>query len=227
MIVYLDLVIISTIIVNFAFIKLISVIFMEKLNAIRVICGLICCVLSLLLFILPIEIYNLRYFVGIIIGIISFSYYDIKNFIIKITTFYLLNLSFIGTLVVFNIHNVLIMLIALLFIIVLYIVESYKNKMNKYYKVIMNNQILTAILDTGNEAYYKNTPVVFINMKYFNDSFNEVGKLTIYNVSTIDIINIYSGPLLTIKNKEIEVYYSFSNTLRYDLILHNEIGGIM
>lgn len=227
MIVYLDLVIISTIIVNFAFIKLISVIFNEKINIIRVIIGLILCIISLFLFIMPLEIYNLRYFVGIIIGSISFKYYDIRNFIIKITTFYLLNLSFIGTLVVFNIHSVLIMFIALGFIIVLYIIENYKNKINKYYQVIINNKKYKAILDTGNEAYYQNVPVVFINSKHFNDDFKEIGMLTITSVANVDIVKIYKGPVLKINNKEIEVVYSFSNTLQYDLILHNEIGGII
>ena len=84
MIVYLDLVIISTIIVNYAFIKTISLIFKEKMNIIKIIVGLILSVLSLLLFILPSSIYNLRYFVGIIIGIVSFKYDNIQNFIIKI-----------------------------------------------------------------------------------------------------------------------------------------------
>ena len=55
MIVYLDLVIISTIIVNFAFIKLISVIFNEKINIIRVIIGLTLCIISLFLFIMLIN----------------------------------------------------------------------------------------------------------------------------------------------------------------------------
>lgn len=230
MIVYLDLVIISTIIVNYAFIKTISLIFKEKMNIIRIILGLILSVLSLLLFILPSSIYNLRYFVGIIIGIVSFKYDNIQNFIIKIALFYLLNMAFIGTLVIFNIHNIILMLIALLYVLILFILENYKKyNSNIYHQVKINNILINAILDTGNETYYQGVPIVFIKNKYFNNEFKLIGSLAINNVNSIDIINIYDGPLIkTINNeKEMKVYYAFSDTIQYDLILHQELGGII
>lgn len=230
MIVYLDLVIISTIIVNYAFIKTISLIFKEKMNIIKIILGLILSVLSLLLFILPSSIYNLRYFVGIIIGIVSFKYDNIQNFIIKIALFYLLNMAFIGTLVIFNIHNIILMLIALLYVLILFILENYKKyNSNIYHQVKINNILINAILDTGNETYYQGVPIVFIKNKYFNNEFKLIGSLAINNVNSIDIINIYDGPLIkTINNeKEMKVYYAFSDTIQYDLILHQELGGII
>lgn len=230
MIVYLDLVIISTIIVNYAFIKTISLIFKEKMNIIKIILGLILSVLSLLLFILPSSIYNLRYFVGIIIGIVSFKYDNIQNFIIKIALFYLLNMAFIGTLVIFNIHNIILMLIALLYVLILFILENYKKyNSNIYHQVKINNILINAILDTGNETYYQGVPIVFIKNKYFNNEFKLIGSLAISNVNSIDIINIYDGPLIkTINNeKEMKVYYAFSDTIQYDLILHQELGGII
>lgn len=226
MIVYLDLVILATIIVNFAFIKTIYLIFHEKIKIFKLILGLILSVLSLLLFIMPLSIYNLRYFIGIIIGLVSFNYDNLQNYIIKIALFYLLNMAFIGSLVVFNIHNILIMIIALLYTLILFIIENYK-KTNKniYYQVIINNKKLNAILDTGNETYYKGVPVVFIKLNFKDNSFIKIGELEIKNVLTNNVIDIYKGPNLIIKNKTINTYYAFTNNIQYDLILHQEIGG--
>lgn len=230
MIVYLDLVIISTIVVNYAFIKTITLIFKEKIKIIRIVLGLILSVLSLLLFILPSSIYNLRYFVGIIIGIVSFQYDNIQNFIIKIALFYLLNMAFIGTLVIFNIHSIILMLVALLYVLILFILENYKKyNDNIYHQIKINNILINAILDTGNETYYQGVPVVFIKNKYFNNKFQLLGSLTINNVTSIDIINIYNGPNIKTKDnkKEMKVYYAFTDTIQYDLILHQELGGII
>ena len=66
-----------------------------------------------------------------------------------------------------------------------------------------------------------------VSIRYISGDFKEIGMLTITSVANVDIVKIYKGPVLKINNKEIEVVYSFSNTLQYDLILHNEIGGII
>ena len=92
MIIYIDLLILSTILVNFVFIKTIALIFKEKLSMIRVSISLILSVLLLLLYFLPYQFYFfIRYFMGIIIGMIAFQKSDIKQKLIKIVIFYLLN----------------------------------------------------------------------------------------------------------------------------------------
>ena len=57
MIIYIDLLILSTILVNFVFIKTIALIFKEKLSMIRVSISLILSVLLLLLYFLPYQFY--------------------------------------------------------------------------------------------------------------------------------------------------------------------------
>ena len=142
MIIYIDQIIVSDIIVNYFFIKLIKVIFKEKINIFRLITGLLLSVMSISLFFIPAKyIYNLRYFIGIIIGFIVFYNKNIKACIIQIAIYYLINLSFIGTLVIFNINNIILLVLSMLFILVLFIISNYKDKVIKDKKFEYNVRI--------------------------------------------------------------------------------------
>ena len=86
-VVYLDLVILSTIFVNYLFITSIGYLIKERVKVIRTILGISISLLSLVLFIVPIKyIYNLRYFVGILIGVVSYK--KGKNKLIGISLMY-------------------------------------------------------------------------------------------------------------------------------------------
>ena len=85
MIIYIDLLILSTILVNFVFIKTIALIFKEKLSIIRVLISLVLSVAMLLLYFLPYQFYFfIRYFMGIIIGMIAFKKSDVKQKSLKL-----------------------------------------------------------------------------------------------------------------------------------------------
>lgn len=230
MVVYVDLLIISTIFVNYVFIKTIAVIFKEKLSILRVIFALILSVLMLLLYFIPYNVFfTIRYFMGILIGMLAFKTKSIKTKIIKIAIFYILNMSFIGTLVVFDVKSVIPFVISLFYIVILYIVQLYSSKIkDKYiYNIQIENDNLKGYYDTGNCACYKNIPIVFIKRKYFNDFYTYITKVKINTILGNEEINIYMGPKIILNNNEYEVLYGFVEDIEFDVILNNLMRGIL
>ena len=99
MIIYLDLVILFTILVNVLIIEGIETIFNDKINIIRVIISSIMSVLLLSLYILPIgKLIFIRYLCGIIIGFVAFNKCSLPKMIIKLVLYYLFNLTLVGIL---------------------------------------------------------------------------------------------------------------------------------
>ena len=117
MVIYLDLVIILTIVVHVLIIEGINAIFNEKIKIVRVIISSLLAVFLLSLYILPIgKFVWIRYLLGIPIGLIAFPKDKLVKRIIKIVFYYLLNLALVGTLAVFKIHNLFFLLISTLLI---------------------------------------------------------------------------------------------------------------
>lgn len=230
MIIYIDLLIITTVIVNYAFIKTISIIFNEKLNIYRVLISLLISVISLLLYLLPYKVYySVRYLIGIPIGMIAFKTKNLQEKIIKITVYYFLNLAFIGTLFVFNVQSILVMLITVIYIVMMYIIQSYQNfnKKNFIYRININEQSLLGFLDTGNFSNYNNRPIVYIKDKYYNKEFKKIGMTIINSIDNNTNVDIYEGPYIYISTQKYQVYYAFVKDIPYDVILnHQMIGGM-
>ena len=229
MVIYLDLLILSTIVVNYLFIKTIAIIFHEKLSIIRVIISLVMSVLMLFLYLAPYQFYFIvRYFMGIIIGMIAFRKSDLKIKIIKIVIFYILNMMFIGCLVVFKVKNLLPLVLTIFFVIILYIVQSYQNVFShtRYiYQVKLDKVTLKGYLDTGNLSTYQNKPIVFLKNKYFNQQFSYLNNISINGIFGQKMMDVYSGPTLYLNKKTYEVYYIFVNEINYDIILNNLMKG--
>lgn len=228
MIIYIDLIIISTIFVNYLFIKTINIIFKEKTSFIRLIVSLLVSVLSLALYLLPYKTYFvIRYFIGIIIGIIAFKNNNPKSKIIKIIIFYILNMSFIGTLVVFKIKNIIPMILSVIYIILLYLIQNYKEVFkNEYiYKVKINKKTYKGYMDTGNTSTYKSIPIIYINKKYQTKEFKKIASTYISTISSNISIDIYEGDYLIYNKKKYNVYYSFTDNITYDLLLNNLMEG--
>lgn len=228
MIIYIDLIIISTIFVNYLFIKTINIMFKEKTSYIRLIVSLLVSVLSLALYLLPYKTYFvIRYFIGIIIGIIAFKNNNPKSKIIKIIIFYILNMSFIGTLVVFKIKNIIPMILSVIYIILLYLIQNYKEVFkNEYiYKVKINKKTYKGYMDTGNTSTYKSIPIIYINKKYQTKEFKIIASTYISTISSNILIDIYEGDYLIYNKKKYNVYYSFTDNITYDLLLNNLMEG--
>lgn len=108
---------------------------------------------------------------GIIIGMIAFKKSDVKQKIIKIVIFYLLNMTFIGCLVVFEVKSILPLILTVVYVVVLYLVQNYKDLFKKenenLYYIKLNKQTLKGYLDTGNLATYQNIPIDFYKKNFF------------------------------------------------------------
>lgn len=229
MIVYLDLLILSTVVVNWAFIKTIAFFFKEKLNLIRLLLALVLSVGLLFLYLLPYRAYfALRYIAGIVIGIVAFHPKNIKVKIIEIVIFYFLTMAFIGTLFVFQVKSVILMLVSLLYVIVLYIIQNYQKIFQKEQHFQMNIQIGTFYIkgyyDTGNTSYYQEIPIVYLDKKYQDSQFQKIDSLIIQTIDGHSQIDIYTGPLLWAKNQSYVVVYAFVDQMGHHAILHRDIS---
>ena len=125
MVVYLDLVILTNILVDYAFLKTIALLYHERLKWYRVLISLLIGTGSLFLFLIPIKyLYNIRYIIGILMGLTAYNSNKAKKRFLMIISFYLINLSFIGSLVIFEIKNSLFLLVAFGYTILLHIIEK-------------------------------------------------------------------------------------------------------
>lgn len=226
MIVYLDLVILSTIIVDLSFIRLISIIWKEKLKLYRLVLGLIINILFVLAFIFPFkDLILLRYLIGFIIILVIFELKSVKDYIIKVITYYILNILFIGVLAIFNIKDIYILVVSLIIVIILWVIENYKyitiKETINIKHIRIGKNIYKGYIDTGNTIYYNGIPVVLIKYKYYNRSFKYLGSTKVVGI-TYSNIDIYEGPPIKCDNSEYIVYYSFNNNINYDVILHRD-----
>lgn len=226
MIVYWDLLILSTIIVNYAFIRTIAMLLNDRLKVYRVILALIVSVLMLLLYFLPYKTYfAIRYIMGVLVGLIAFSNKSIKIKIIEIVLFYLLTMTFIGTLFVFKIKSIILMIISLIYVICLYIIQGYAKHFKNIYSLRIENKKINGLYDTGNNTNYLNVPIVYLSQSLYNELFLYVTDIEISTVNNISKISIYQGPKIVIDKKSLNVYYAFCNidTKEYQAILPNNI----
>lgn len=229
MIVYLDLLILSTIVVNWAFIKTIAFFFKEKLSLIRLLLALALSVGLLFLYLLPYRTYfALRYIAGIVIGIVAFHSKNVKIKIIEIVIFYFLTMAFIGTLFVFQVKSLILMLVSLVYVIVLYIIQNYQKVFQKEQHFQVDIQIGTLYMqgyyDTGNTSYYHEMPIIYINKKYQDNQFKKIDCLIIQTIEGNSQMDIYIGPILKTKRQSYTVAYAFVNQIEYQVILHRDIS---
>lgn len=224
MIVYLDLVIIETILVNSLIFIVIETLYKERPIIIRIILANI---LSISFFLLCLSKINVppisRLLSGIVIGIIGFRWSSILNMIVKLCIYYLLNMSFISSLIILRINNIFILIISLFIVVIMYIISTYKDSSNTFVRI--DNKHYYSLYDSGNSSYYKDTPIVFLHSKYKSSKYKYVDKIFIECLAGVKEIDIYEGPKFTYHNQDIKVYYSFFMINGYDLILHKDIGG--
>ena len=212
MIIYIDLVILSTILVNYSFIKLIYIINNLHYSKIRLFVSTVVSTFSIILFFIPFKYISIiRHLYGIVVGMI--------------TSFYILNYLFIGTLVIFKIDKLIYLLIILIFIIILYIFE--KLKINKSYiiKTKISDHILTTLIDTGNKCNYNNIPVAFLKKSFYNEEFIKIGRILTKCINEEILVDIYIGPLIKVNEQDKICYYAFVDISNYDCIISEELGG--
>lgn len=122
---------------------------------------------------------------GLLIGMIAFKKTLFTEKVVKISLFYIVNFAFVGFLKAFHISNHYTLIIALVVIMTLFILESFKKyfiflKHCEYNVItIINGKTykLKGFLDTGNKSTYKGIPIVYINKKYETLSNNLVNVI--------------------------------------------------
>lgn len=226
MVIYVDLVFITTILVNYLFIKAINILFNSKISIWRMMFSLLISVISLLFYIVPYEIlWNLRHLYGIIIGIIAFKDHSKSQKILKILIFYLMNYLLIGTLAIFEIKSIVWLIIVTILIIIVFFIEYFlkqrmiikkQSESNDYF---FDNKALKTLIDTGNQCFYQGLMVSFLDEKFFDERFILVGEMLTKSILGEKLINIYIGPPIIINNEELITYYSFMKIDNYDLIV--------
>ena len=229
-VVYIDLVILSTLAVNYLFLKAISILIKQKITFIRLVISLMISVFSLFLFIAPIKfIYNVRYFIGLLIGVIAFKQSKYKLYAVSLM--YILNLSLIGTLVIFNIDSIVLLLVVTVLIVILEGINIYMPRIikssileyNDLYKVEIGSIILNGFLDTGNSSNYLGIPIIYIPTKYLNDEFAYFLDYEVKLITGIEMIKLYTGPNLIINSKSYQCVYVFSKEID-NVILNINFG---
>ena len=226
MVIYLDILILLNFIINYCFMKLIYLVFNEKVNKTRLIMSSLVSVFLLLSFFFDSIIYNIvRVFGGLILIIIAFKYSNKKRFVIMLSLFYLLQFSFIGVLSIYNIKGCSIFAFLLL-ICLLILIFSRKSNIynNKTYKIIIKfkKEIIKidGYLDTGNMASFNGVPIVFLKDDFFRNNLKQIGVVKIKTINNEQFINCYKPDKFYVldNNKKIEkdvliAFSSFDNNI--------------
>lgn len=228
MIVYLDLVLISNLIVDYSFLKTIALVYKEKIKWYRMLIALIIGTMAIWLFILPIKyLYNVRYIIGIFMGLTAYNTPKPMKKFLMVISFYIINLFFIGSLVIFKINDIWFLFITMLYTIVVIILEKviYRNLKIKYeYLIKILNNDVHAMLDTGNNCEYSGKPVVFIDYKWLDSNYQYLGVKIIKTINHQELVKIYTGPKILFNGTEYDVLYGFSEIENYDVILNSVMG---
>lgn len=227
MVLYWDLIVASTILVNYSFVKTLLVLFKERVVWWRILITLAISLASLLIYFFPGELLFLRYTVGIWMGLAAFPG-KLKTKTIQIAGLYVLNYAFIGSLVIFDIQSLFWIIILLFYIVVLYLIINFKIGINQanltYDVIILPEKHLKAYLDTGNLSMFEGKPLVFLEEKWKNACFEHVGYAKIRSVNGVSETEVYRGPLLQIGQKSYDVYYCFAQLETYDVLLNYLMG---
>ena len=242
MIIYIDLVFLLNILLDFILLMSVSVILTRNTNVKRIILGSIVGGLSTLLLFININNLIIKIILGILMVLVTFGYHNLKYTLNNL--FYLYTLSFsvggVMYLLMDNLYyNYLILVLGFIIVLVLYIkmIKNYQTSFTNYYKVeifIKNKKyLLTGYLDTGNKLYdtYKHRPVVIISKKIkYNledviyvpyESLNNNSVLRCLKIDKI-IINkhVFTNYLVGLSNNKIKID-------GINCILHSKMKGII
>ncbi len=245
MIIYIDLVFILNIFLDFILLMSVSVILTRNTKVKRIILGSITGGLSIiLLFINVTNIVNLifKIILGLLMVLVTFGYKDIKYTFNNLFYLYTLSFSVGGVMYLLmdnGYYNYVILIIGFIIVLFLYIkqIKNYQDNYVNYYKtkIIIKDKeyLLTGYLDTGNKLYdvYKHRPVVIINkrIKYNIEdiiyvpfsSVNNNGLLKCIKADKIIINNhVFKNYLVALSDKKINIDGT-------NCILHSKMKGLI
>ena len=238
MIIYVDLIFLLNIFLDFILLMSVSVVLTRNVKVKRLILGsLIGGVSTFTLFISlnSVLLFIIKIILGILMVIITFKY-TYNNL------FYLLTISFsIGGVMYLlmdkGYYNYFILIIGFIIVSLMYVkqIKKFKNNYSDYYlvEIYFNNQKyqLTGYLDTGNKLYdnYKHRPVILIDKK-IKYNLEDVIYVTYLSLNNTSILRCIKPEKVIINNQCFKNYLvGFSNQkIKIDgvnCILHSKMKG--
>ena len=243
MIIYVDLVIILNIILDFLLLMSVSVLLTRNTKIKRLILGSVIGGLSTILLFISVSSlvsFILKIILGLLMVLGTFGYYSIKYTLNNL--FYLYTLSFsVGGIMYLLMdkayYNYIVLIIGFVIVLYFYIkmIKKYQVSYSNYYqvKIIINNKDYDVVgyMDTGNKLKYYNKPVVILDkkIKYNIEDIIYVPYTSLNNISVLKclktdkiIINnhIFKNYLVGLSNKKI-------NIDGINCILHSKMKGII
>ena len=211
-ILYVDIVIILTLIVNYFFFEVIGLLTNMPFKLYRILSALLIAVASLGMFFIPIKyLYNLRYLMGIGIIFVAFPFMNIYHKILEIVLYYFLNFAFIGIISSTNQHNIVMLGVALVMVIILLIIAFQTKKMNISNRcfIQLGKKTCIGFWDSGNTSVDNDVPIVFLDTSLYTSEYQFLKEIELTTIKGIDSYKIYDGPSLRIGKNKYKVRYCF------------------
>lgn len=213
-IVYMDIILLFDLLINFLFLRFIEKVYSEKVNNFKLL--LISFIGSLLIipvFFSAFYMKIMKVIGGIILIILLCKTNEKSKIIIKISLFYALNFGLVGILTTFKITKWYYLLCGIIVILILFALENYRKyhifiRDNEYNVIIENKEKIINIkglLDTGNLSSYLGYPIVYLNKKY--NFIIEDQKKVVLEIESVGGVKsvygyIYKNFLFKIKDKK-------------------------
>ena len=243
MIVYVDVVFILNIVLDFILLMSVSVILTRNAKLLRIFLGsIIGGASTFLLFVNLNSISSLifKLLLGLLMVIVTFGYKDIKYTFNNLFYLYTLSFSVGGVMYLLmekEYYNYLVLIIGFIVVLFMYIkqTKNYQNSYANYYPVelYLNDKkyLLTGFLDTGNKLYdsYKHRPVVIID-KRIKYKLEEVIYVPYASLNNESVLKCLKTDKIIINNHVFKNYLVGISNQRFKIdgincLLHSKMKG--
>lgn len=243
MIVYVDVVLILNIVLDFILLMSVSVILTRNAKLLRIFLGsIIGGASTFLLFVNLNSISSLifKLLLGLLMVIVTFGYKDIKYTFNNLFYLYTLSFSVGGVMYLLmekEYYNYLVLIIGFIVVLFMYIkqAKNYQNSYTNYYPVelYLNDKkyLLTGFLDTGNKLYdsYKHRPVVIID-KRIKYKLEEVIYVPYASLNNESVLKCLKTDKIIINNHVFKNYLVGISNQRFKIdgincLLHSKMKG--
>ncbi len=247
--VYLDLIISINFLLDYSVILYTAIIQKKKINHKRILLGSLFATLSLGLFYINNDFlfFVLRFLYSLIIILVSFKWISLREYILDIIVFYILNFVIAGVITSMSLNLnaktsvpliIIINSMMISFAFLLFFAINLKNKIhnerNTYKFNLGDNTLYNGYLDTGNILYTKDyIPVIFIKEKLVEDyknikesiiEINQFGNIVLKKGFYYNNFNISNRKkFININVFIVPIKNIFENKTIFDAILHRDI----
>ena len=243
MTIYVDLVFLLNVFLDFILLMSVSVILTRNAKVSRIILGSIIGGLStLLLFINLSSIASLflKLLLGLLMVLTTFGYKSIKYTFNNLFYLYTLSFSVGGVMYLLmekGFYNYVILIIGFIIVLFMYIkqIKNYQNNYSNYYSVELyfknKKYLLTGYLDTGNKLYdsYKHRPVI-ITSKKINYKLEEIIYVPYISLNNQNVLKCLKPDKIIINNHIFNNYLVGISNDKFKIdgincILHSKMKG--